>query len=249
MIIKALHRQVPDVQTHLEQPGRCGSWRGELYTLKEDYYRWTAVADGCAYGLRDSDTGLLNYKRWHLNSSDRNFCKYMEKVCSRDHVHQPLEGIQVTLSASYPTKMVQRLANYMVKHSKLAKVSEIHALLGTDDDVEMIPRVIRESSEETGNLLTKTNQDKATAIVMKLHKNMNHASVKTLISALSRGRIRVESDQCEDMCLPTTGQTWYRYASTLKLLVINELLGIPQPTSRSKLSASAGGITTASNRC
>ena len=55
LIIKVLKKEHPDIQTHLEQPGACGSWRNEFYELKTDNDRWTAVADGCAYGLRDKD--------------------------------------------------------------------------------------------------------------------------------------------------------------------------------------------------
>ena len=84
MIIKAMREEFPDMQTHVEQPGACGSWRNEFRELKLQIGRWTAV--------------------------DRVFRQTLERTCSKDHVHQPLEGAAVTLSAPYPWKMVEKLA-------------------------------------------------------------------------------------------------------------------------------------------
>ena len=83
------------------------------------------MVDGCAYGLRHPRTQILQHKRWHLNSSDRVFCQTLEQTCPKDHVHQPLEGAAVTLSASYPWKMVEKLAKYFVQVSVKNDVSRL----------------------------------------------------------------------------------------------------------------------------
>ena len=87
--------------------------------------------------------------------------------------------------------MVYRLANYMVTVSKEKQVQQLHALLGADDDndIEMIPQTLGADLQAEWDLLTTTNQNKALAIVAKLHKNMNHASSATLVQALTRGRV------------------------------------------------------------
>ena len=114
-IIAELRRHSPHTQTHVEQPGSCRSWANELAELKADLQRWTAMVDGCAYGLRDEATQMLEKKRWHLNSSDRAFCQHMERRCSGDHLHKIIEGNATALSAGYPRAMARRAAKYFVR--------------------------------------------------------------------------------------------------------------------------------------
>ena len=72
MIIHNLALSNPDIHTSVEQPGSCGSWRGEFADLKQDPTRTTCVIDGCGYGMRDEKTGLLMHKRWHVFTHDIN---------------------------------------------------------------------------------------------------------------------------------------------------------------------------------
>eukprot|EP00969_Alexandrium_andersonii_P177996 7870977-Alexandrium_andersonii.AAC.1 len=61
MIIHNL-RNLP-IQTHVEQPRTCGSWRGGLQPLVKDRERHLATVEGCAYGLKDPRTGIACRKR------------------------------------------------------------------------------------------------------------------------------------------------------------------------------------------
>ncbi|MCR9076734.1 MAG: hypothetical protein NXI07_11925, partial [bacterium] len=99
-----IHNLTPDgdIETHVEQPRRCGSWRNNFRHLVADQGRYTAVVDGCMYGLKCPHTGVAHQKRWWINTSSGPLARQMERFCTRDHDHLPLEGTACTLSASYP---------------------------------------------------------------------------------------------------------------------------------------------------
>jgi hypothetical protein len=127
-------------------------------------------------------------KRWHLNTSDRAFAQWMEKICSRDHVHLPITGTNTTVSASYPVNMARRMAKYFLQRPLPEALKyELEQLLlsplleeGTNPE---------EHLDDRWNLLTKEEQRKCEAIVAKLHANMGHASMRTLLLALKKKQV------------------------------------------------------------
>ena len=129
----------------------------------------------------------------------------MEKTCSKDHVHLPLEGTAVTLSASYPNKMVERMVKYFLQVSIDNKVRELKADLNATEEIQEIDLTPedRHQATEAWNALPRKEQDVCVGIVAKLHKNMNHGSIRNMVIALKRLKVHVaiihaaENYKCE----------------------------------------------------
>ena len=90
----------------VEQPGSCGSLRGELLPIREQFL--TGKTHGCAWDMRDPKTGLLIKKSWHILSPSAKIAAFFNsRKCpnTKDnlvHEHKTIEGSLTSLSASYP---------------------------------------------------------------------------------------------------------------------------------------------------
>ena len=64
---------------------------------------------GCAFGLRDEDSGKLIKKPWIIATTDKDF-RSMSRKCSGDHQHEWLQGgARTAKSAYYPEEMAKKI--------------------------------------------------------------------------------------------------------------------------------------------
>ena len=134
MIEVGLHALRQNCEISLEQPANATSWRSvqSLMNLRKQLYEVTTA--GCAWGMRDSETGQAVYKNWRFLVSNQRAAEALEKKCPRDHAHHQLEGTRrVAESAKYPEALCRALSREVLAHTLVtgiaAGVSEIEGVM------------------------------------------------------------------------------------------------------------------------
>ena len=107
----------------IEQPKDNLSWKGPFQKLLKDSF--ATETHGCAWGMRDPDSGLLIRKAWRIMHPEQELDRQLQgHVCSHDHPHQELlGGVKVAQSARYPKRMAQWLAGYFLRPEEPADVN------------------------------------------------------------------------------------------------------------------------------
>ena len=166
------------------------------------------IVHGCAYGLRDTRTGLLMKKAWRICSTDNEFAQKVGRHCSNrpgradNHEHLPIENGQVVAqTAFYPPAMGKAWAKHiMQKNGDVTHGKEIFAgLEQTPEDeiqkeTEDMPDLETDSDDEDEDAvhkglgvktdLTKKEQLEIDQKLSRLHRNLGHPSNKTLYKIL-----------------------------------------------------------------
>ena len=108
----------PELLLYWEWPFPCEGWKQRpllaLQALLEKHgMEWHQCrVDGCAYGLRSSH-GELMLKKWMIKTNDDLFHQqFRAKVCTKNHCHCPIEGVETSKSAYYPWKLCESLARF-----------------------------------------------------------------------------------------------------------------------------------------
>ena len=104
---------------YFEQPVGCGTWQLEcLDRLRTQLYE--SRIDGCAYGLRHPQNGMLMRKPWRIVTNDPDFDAVLGKTCqnrtgrNHRHEHANVEGAATEMSAAYPPRMCAVWARHML---------------------------------------------------------------------------------------------------------------------------------------
>ena len=116
--IKATIEDDPETRLYWEWPHPCYGWnQAPLLAirdlLQEHGLDWhDCRIDGCRYDMRDKDGNLLR-KKWMIKTTDDLFhSQYRAKVCTCNHNHGKIEGVETSRSAYYPWKLVQSIARF-----------------------------------------------------------------------------------------------------------------------------------------
>ena len=117
----------PDILLYWEWPWPCEGWNQKpLLALQALLVRHGmdlhhCRVDGCAYGLR-STHGELMLKKWMIKTNDEHFHQqFRAKVCTKNHPHCHIEGIETSKSAYYPWKLCESLARFWASQTTSTK--------------------------------------------------------------------------------------------------------------------------------
>ena len=146
--------------------------------------------------------GYPSSKAWYFICSSRRWADLLgARKCPRDHFHVPLEGKDITLSAAYTKPLVRAVTSLALRQEPVPAIPNFHQARslaapamaepeGTYPTVTPDPhRQLTEVEQRLWDQTEKTEKDRATAVIAKLHESMGHSDMRGLISSMKLRKV------------------------------------------------------------
>ena len=113
VFIRWLLKEDSTSRIYFEWPDTSAGWKLTLITAIRKLLSFTALLNGCRYGLTNR-RGEHLYKTWRIVTNDELFVQRRWKLCDRSHNHAQCRGIAARESGNYSKGLVNAFATAML---------------------------------------------------------------------------------------------------------------------------------------